>query len=395
RFGGRVSSVVDVRTKTPSSEETIIKGGIGLVSSNLGIETPLDKEGRLSLLAAARGGLNDFAFSLVDRLEGTRSRFADATLKLRYRPSEKDLFTLTGFYAGDFYEVDLLTSIGGLASTSNQYSYLTLNGGLEWTRLLGKKYAVRTQITNAHYAPELRFPQVDASLITFASGIDQQTFRTALSRDESATHAWTIGLQADQYTLAPGTLNPGTSQNALPLTLEDERGLELSAFIEDEWKVSERFTVGAGLRYTAYSQLGGGEQRLYTPGEEITARNQIGSEFFADGEVLFRYAGFEPRLGLNYQLSANTSLKASYARSRQYLQNIFNATTPLPTSRWKVADNNVVPQTADLVSGGLSHVLPNGTTSFKVEGYYRWLSDLLEYKPGADFFLNPAVETDL
>lgn len=72
------------------------------------------------MLAAARGGLNDFAFSRVDRLEGTKSRFADAILKLRYRPSDKDLFTLTGFYAGDFYQVDLLTSVGGLASTSNQ-----------------------------------------------------------------------------------------------------------------------------------------------------------------------------------------------------------------------------------------------------------------------------------
>ena len=127
----------------------------------------------------------------------------------------------------------------------------------------------------------------------------------------------------------------------------------------------------------------------------MTVRNQVGSEFYAAGETMFTYAGFEPRLGLNYQLSSSTSLKASYARSRQYLQNIFNATTPLPTSRWKVADNNVVPQTADLVSGGVSHVFPNGSTSFRVEGYYRWLQDLLEYKPGADFFLNPAVETDL
>ncbi len=395
RFGGRVSSVVDVRTKTPNSDETIIKGGIGLVSSNLGIETPLGNSGKWSLLAAARGGLNDFAFSLIDRLEGTRSRFADATLKLRYRPSDKDLFTLTGFYAGDFYQVDLLTSIGGLPSTSNQYSYLTLNGGLEWTRLLGEDYSIRTQVTNAHYAPELRFPQVDESLITFASGIDQQTVRTALARDESATHAWTIGLQADRYVLAPGTLDPGVSQNARPLDLENEQGLELSAFIEDEWKVSERLTVGAGLRYTAYRQLGAGEQRFYTQGEEITPRNLIGAETFGAGETMFTYAGFEPRLGLSYQLTTNTSLKASYARSRQYLQNIFNATTPLPTSRWKVADNNVVPQTADLVSGGISHVFPNGGTSLRVEGYYRWLQDLLEYKPGADFFLNPTVETDL
>lgn len=392
RFGGRVSSVLDVRTKTPSTTETIMKGGIGLVSSNFGIETPLGD--KWSLLVAARGGFNDFAFALIDRLEGTQSRFADATLKLRYRPTEKDLFTLTGFYASDFYQVDLLSSVGGLPSTANQYAYLTLNGGLEWTRLLSDKYSVRAQLTNAHFAPELRFPQLDGSLIASASGIDQRTARLSLARDEGATHTWTLGLQADHYAIRPGDLDPGTSTNAQPVTLETEQGVEYAAFVEDTWSVSPRFTVGAGLRYVLYQQLGPGEQREYEPGEETTPRNLTGSTFIEKG-ALSSYAGLEPRLGLNYELTPNTSLKASYARSRQYLQNIYNATTPLPTSRWKVADNNVGPQSADLVSAGISHVTPDGNYAFRVESYYRWLTDLLEYRPGADFFLNPTVETDL
>lgn len=392
RFGGRVSSVLDVRTKTPSSNETIIKGGIGLVSSNLGIETPLGD--KLSLLAAARGGFNDFAFALVDRLEGTKSRFGDATIKLRYRPTEKDLISLTGFYAGDFYEVDLLSSVGGLPSTSNQYAYRTLNGGLEWTRLLNEKISVRAQVTNAHFAPELRFPQFDGTLITSSSGIDQQTARLSLDRDEAATHSWSVGAQLDRYRLQPGDLDPGENTSVRPLTLDTEQGMEMAAYVEDTWSATERLTIGAGLRYVRYQRLGPGEQRFYIPGEEITADNLTGTAFVNQGG-LFSYSGFEPRFGLSYELTPNTSLKASYARSRQYLQNIYNATTPLPTSRWKVADNNVGPQTADLVSAGLSHVTPNGDYSFRLEGYYRQLTDLLEYKPGADFFLNPTVETDL
>ena len=395
RFGGRVSSVVDVRSKVPNADSPVIKGGIGLVSSNLSIETPLGKSGKWNVLAAARGGFNDFAFNLVKRLKGTKSRFGDATLKLRFQPGEKDLFTFSGFYSGDFYQVDLLSTFGGVAATSNQYAYLTLNGGLEWVRLLNDRWSLSARVTNAHFAPELRFPQLDNSLITFASGIDQQSGRIALGNNESETHALNIGLSADRYTLEPGILDPGASTNVQPTVLERERGLELVAFVEDEWKVSPRFTVGAGLRYAAYRQLGPAEQRLYVAGQELTESTLESVNSVGEGETAVTYGGLEPRLGLSFQLTPNTSIKASYARSRQYLQNIYNATTPLPTSRWKVADLNIGPQTADQVSLGYSHVTPSGNYAFRLETYYRQLTDLLEYKPGADFFLNPAVETDL
>lgn len=392
RFGGRVSSVVDVQSRVPSATAPIIKGGVGLVASHLSLETPLGK--KWSVLVAGRGGFNDFAFTLIRRLRGTKSRFGDATVKLRYRPGAKDLFTFSGFYSGDFYQVDLLTSFGGLAATANQYSYLTLNGGVEWVRLLSDKLSLKTQVTNAHFAPELRFPQLDGSLVTFASGIDQRTVRTAVSRSDGSAHQWTAGLQYDFYALEPGRLNPGGNPGILETILEREQGYELSGYLEDEWRASERLTIGVGLRYTRYQRLGPGEQRQYAPGEEITEDNLTGTTIVSQGG-LFSYGGLEPRLGLSYELTDNTSLKASYARSRQYLQNIFNATTPLPTSRWKVADLNVGPQTADLVSLGLSHVTKSGDYSFRMETYYRRLQDLLEYKPGADFFLNPAVETDL
>jgi len=107
------------------------------------------------------------------------------------------------------------------------------------------------------------------------------------------------------------------------------------------------------------------------------------------------YNGLEPRLGLSYQLSQKSSFKAAYALTRQYLQNIYNATTPVPSSRWKVSDNNVVPQQAQLFSAGLYLTPGSGKFEYSLEGYYRSIDNLLEYKPGADFFLNPAVETDI
>lgn len=106
------------------------------------------------------------------------------------------------------------------------------------------------------------------------------------------------------------------------------------------------------------------------------------------------YGGFEPRLGLSFRLGDDGSLKAAYAVNRQYLQNVFNSTTPLPSSRWKVSDNNVSPQVSQLYSAGIYRLLGRHY-ELSLEGYYRAIDGLLEYKPGADFFLSTDVETDL
>jgi len=280
RYGGRVSSVLDVRSRTPSSDKFKMQGGIGLVSSHLSVETPLDKNKKFQLLVAGRGGFNDFVFGLVERLKNTKSQFVDGTLKLRYNANENNIVTLSGFYSKDFYQIDL--------------------------------------------------------------------------------------------------------ENRLA-----------SIFAEDEWKIGENFTVSAGLRYTLFAQLGAGDQRDYGDSEIRDRDFLVNTTTFGAGETMQTYGGFEPRLGLNYQLSDRVSLKAAYAITRQYLQNIYNATTPLPSSRWKVSDNNIEPQTASLVSGGV-YLLPGaGKYQFSVEGYYRNIDNLLEYKPGAEFFLNPTVETDI
>ncbi len=394
RFGGRVSSVLDVSSKVPGTERTEIRGGVGFVASHLAVETPLDRAGRWGLLLSARGGFNDFIFPLIERLRDTRSRFGDATLKLRFRPGESDIITLTGFYSQDFYQVDLLNRIGNLPATANQYAYLTLNGGVRWLHLLGEGLSVTSEVHRGHYRPELRFPQETGERIRFTSSIGYWTGRTAFGLTRGP-HRAQLGVQYDRYDLRPGDLDPGGQPGILPIMLDPERGRELAIYAEEEWEVSDRLNLSGGLRYVRYRQAGPGQIRSYRPGEEITETNLLTATTAEAGSTIARYDGLEPRLGLSYRFLTNSSFKASYARSRQYLQNIYNATTPLPTSRWTVSSTNVAPQTAELYSAGLTQRSGNTTYTYRLEAYYRRIQDLLEYKPGADFFLNPAVETDL
>ena len=394
QFGGRIASVVDVRTRNPTSDHLKLQGGIGLVSSRLSLETPLTRNNNLKMLAAARIGLNDFMFKAFDRLKNTRSKFGDATLKLRYQGGDNDILTFSGFYSRDFYELDLINRFAGIISRSNQYDYATLNGSLEWLHLMDRGSSLRTQLVRSDHRPKVIFPEINSdNEIVYESAIQYNGLSSTLEFGNEDGHRFSAGLQLAHYRLQPGELFPGSSPNVSPVVLDQEQAMEISGFVEDEWKAGDNLTFSAGVRYTRYLQLGPGEERIYPEGELLRGGYSDTQEY-APLAVMASYGGLEPRLGLSFQLSPSTSLKAAYALNRQYLQNIFNSTTPLPSSRWKVSDNNIEPQRSHLYSLGAYHLLGE-KYELSLEGYYRDIDNLLEYKPGADFFLSPDVETDL
>ena len=396
QFGGRVSSVLDVKSRNPKSENFKMQGGVGLVSSHLSIETPLTKNNKLKLLAGGRAGLSDFLFTLVDRLKNTRSRFYDGTVKLRYIANDDNIFTVSGFYSKDFYQIDLLNRFGNIVADQNQNDYFTLNGTADWLKVFNAKTSLLTRVVSSNHVPKVLFPQRDNdATVEYRSQIQYKSVQSTLDHQSSGGHRLSGGLQLVRYDINPGELIPGGTAGVTAVNLESEQAYEASLFVEDEWSVSDRFKLSAGLRFVQFAQLGAGDQRTYADGELIDRTTLVGTETFGAGETMQTYSGFEPRVGLSYQLGEKASVKAAYAVTRQYLQNIYNATTPVPSSRWKVSDNNIAPQQAQLLSAGLFLTPGEGNFEYSLEGYYRSIDNLLEYKPGADFFLNPTVETDI
>lgn len=395
RFGGRIASVIDVRSRSPNNEGFRMQGGIGLVSSHLAIETPLTNDGKLSVLAAGRVGVNDFLFNIVERLKNTESRFADATLKFRYLASKNSIFTLSGFFSSDYYQVNLINNLANINSSVNRYRYQTLNGSLEWLKLINDKTNWRSRIIRSDFQPDLLFPEEGSEIeVSFESRLSQLSFQSELDH-QVGSHFLSGGFHADRYYVEPGELKPNGSTAVNGVQLPEENGLELALFVEDRWEVTDKLTVSMGLRYSHFRQLGPAEERIYAEGEERSPTSLLSTVFFAAGNTLQTYGGFEPRFGINYELNEFTSAKGAFAVSRQYLQNIYNATTPLPTSRWKVSDASIVPQLGTMVSAGLYRLLNEGRYKLSLEGYYRKSNHILEYKPGADFFLEERVETEL
>ena len=392
KYGGRISSVVDVKVKNPSSDQFVMTGGLGLASTRLSIETPVIKN-KVWLLASTRMFYNDFLFSFRENLKNTKANFIDGTVKLKYLANDRNSFYLTGFVSHDFYQLDISSQITSITSSSNQYDYSTLNGTLNWIHTLKNKSFLRTTLVSSNYAPKIFFPQENSeNIINFESSIKTQSLQSEYSKIINPAWNYSGGLQANRTVVSPGSLDPGNLTEIQEVALPDENSLELSAFANVNWTPTEKLSLSLGLRYTQFLLLGAFEEAQYDSDERENITSIIS---YNQGEIAKTYSGLEPRVGMRYNLSDNTSIKASYALTRQYLQNIYNSTTPLPTSRWKTSDQFIKPQLGHTYSLGLYKNIKENNIALSIEAYYRTIENVLDYKPGADFFLQKFIEREV
>ncbi len=394
RYGGRIASVLDVQLQSPAANIPILSGGIGLVSSRLSLETPVVKD-KLYAYTALRVGFNDFWFDLIDRLKDTKANFGDGMLKLRWIPSEKHNVQLTGFYSKDYYQIDLINRFAGVTADKNIYDYQTLNGTLDWHYQLDDAIYLETVMTAVDYQPSILLPEIDSEHeAIFSSRILYQSISSILNREQTPELRWSTGIQLNRYDNRPGDLDPNGTMSVNAITLPRELGIEASGFVDTEWQPTANLSLSAGLRYTHYFQMGPQSVRQYENDEEISDDNVETVTTYDKGQVVSDFGGLEPRFGLRWSLSEQMAFKAAYSRNRQYLQNIYNATTPLPTSRWKTSDVHIPPQSSHLFSAGLFYNTTN-EMQFSFETYYRATTNILEYRPGADFYLKEYVETEI
>lgn len=391
RYGGRSSSVLDVKSRNPYPEKFTMSGGIGLISSRLAIETPLIKD-KLNLSVGGRSGFTDFLLPVFsERLDNTKAKFNDATLKLIWLAGENDQITLTGFQSWDFYQLDLISRIQEINAKSNQYKFSTLNGTLAWTHMIDEKSSLRSVLVASDYRPQNIFPEQDnPNEIKFKSAIRYLSANAEYLRFPSEKLDWHAGFQGINYRIQPGDLDPGNGNSINPVTLDTEQGNELAAYTNINFKPSEAFSISTGLRLNHFMLTG----PFVLPEFDPQTDNLVSLTNLNSGTVT-QFTSLEPRLGLNYKLGSHASLKGSYARLNQYLQNLFNTTTPLPTSRWKLSDPLIKPQQSDAFGVGIYQGLAEDRWEISLEAYYRMSRNNLAYKAGADFFLEPYLQREV
>ncbi len=395
RFGGRTASVLDIKMIEPNTDKFKMQGGIGLVSNRIMAEIPVIKE-KLSVLVAGRLSANDYLFKSVApaNLKNIRANFSDIATKIYYRPNTKNTISVSAYLSHDYYRVDSLFSIENVVAKQTSFDYGHKNGSIHWNHYFSPKLNMLVSAAISNYATKTYAPD-SVNTIDLNSSILYRNGSISFDYQPVDSHKLNFGISTTRYDIKPGTLNDGIVSRVATVKLDDEQSIEAALFLDDEWKLNEKLTIQAGIRYTKYWRIGAGTVNTYAPGLMPSLNSIISKKTYEDGEVMTTYGGFEPRLTLKYSLAENTTMKLGYNRQQQFFQLLSNNTTPLPTSRWKTADAFIKPQQSDFASIGFFKTFNENVFEVSLESYYRNVRNTLDFVSGANLQLNPNIETQL
>lgn len=388
KFGGRLSSVFDITSKKANNKELSGEGGIGPVTSNLTLETPIIK-GKSSLLIGGRATYSGWILkSLKDEnLKNSKASFFDGIVKYSHEFDKKNSIDIGGYFSDDKFNI----------SSDSLYQYNNSFISAKWNHSFTEKNKSELYFTTSKYNFEVDYNTVDATKnFLYKFVVDESQLGYKIVNAINKKHTLNYGISSKLYSVNPGQLTPSaTNTETIPITIEQERGLESAAFIGDTFIVSDRFSVDFGLRFSNFLALGKSNQRTYEPNSPINETTVTGSQEFKKNEVITKYNGLEPRVSARYSISDEVSIKGSYDVARQYIHLLSSNTTQSPIDTWHLSDLNTKPQQSQQFSLGLYRILSQKDIEVSLEGYYKKTKNILDYKVGAQLNLNENVETQI
>ena len=378
-YGGRLSSTLDIRMKDGNSKKWGVSGGIGLISSRLTVEGPIIQD-KGSLMVSGRRTYADafLALSSDSNLNSSQLYFYDLNAKANYKLGEKDQLFLSGYFGRDVFGFQDQFGIDWGNAT----------GTLRWNHLFNDKLFLNSSMIYSDYDYSINIGAADASII---SGIQDWNWKEDLTYYANSQHTFKFGVNAIYHTFVPGVIElTGSDGEDAGRELEERYAVETAAYFSHDLSLGERFKLNYGLRYSNFTVLGPGTFYQYD-----AEGNVNDSTVFSSNEIVKNYGGLEPRATATYVISPEQSIKASYARNRQYVHLLSNSTSTTPTDVWIPSSEIVEPEIADQFALGYFRNFDDNQWEASVEVYYKDLQNQIEYKNGADLFLNKTVESQL
>lgn len=384
RYGGRLSSVMDVRQREGNSNKFSGRGGIGLLFSRLTLEGPIVKN-KVSWLISARRSYADIFLQLTENFKGNQAYFYDINTKINYIINDRNRLFLSGYFGRDIFSF----------SEAFQTHWGNVTGSLRWNFLVNDKLFMNTTIVYSDYGYALGVPtgsqafEWDSKIITIQLKFDFTHYLTPKNK-------LSYGGELERFNFFPGTAKGiGDETIFTEITVQQEHAFQPSIYIANEQKITKNLTAEYGLRYTMYFNVGSLNVNEYKYGVPTVEEDITGQIHFGENELVKQYDGLEPRIGLNYRINKIQSIKASYQRTRQYMHLVSNTTAATPIDIWKPAGYYVKPATADQVALGYFRNFKENTFEFSAEVYYKDMRDILDYRDGAELLLNDNLETEL
>ena len=386
KYGGRVSSVLDIYQKEGNSSEFHMNGGIGLISSRLLAEGPIKKDKGSFLL----GGRSSYAHLFLPLFDlDNVAYFYDLNTKLSYRLNDSNSIFLSGYFGRDVFEL--------ADSFENTYGNTVVN--FRWNHLFSDKLFSNLSLiySDYYYGLKLDFVEFD-----WESGIRNFNLKYDFKHYINNNFKLEYGLNSIYYKFNPGEINPTTESSGInPFKLIDKYAFENAIYVDAEHRLSDKLSVSYGARFSTFHRLGQDELNSYDNNNSVIFNNDLGVyekadpsdiESFDRSDVIESFANIEPRLAIAYQLNDYSSLKASYNRMSQYLHLLSNTSSPTPLDVWTPSGKFVKPQLLDQVALGYFRTFNDNTYSLEVEGFYKTIQNRIDYIDGADLIANNAIE---
>ena len=386
-YGGRLSSVLDVSSREGNQKKIVGSGGISPITGRITIEGPIIKD-KTSFLIGARSTYSNWIMRQLDdeELKNSKASFYDLNLNISHKINDKDNLYLSGYMSKDKFKLAADTS----------YSYSDRNASLKWKHIFNNRfYGVLTGgFSRYNYSIESSANPVNAFTMDFT--VQQVNGKMDFNYYLNSKHTVTAGLSSTRYNLSPGNFQPNGEESLIvPDELQKEQGQESAIYIGDNFEISPKLSLYAGVRYSFYQYLGPRDVYTYPPGaskEESVIQDTL---HYNSGKAIATYHGAEPRFSVRYSLTDNSSVKFSYNRMRQYIQMLSNTTAITPTDIWKLSDSHIKPQVGDQLSVGYYLTMRRSTIDISVEGYYKTMENTADFKNGAILLLNHHIETDV
>ena len=387
KYGGRISSVLDLTGKEASKEEFVGSASLGIVSSKLTLETPISK-GNSSLLVTGRTTYSDWMLRTLPEKSGYKNGkagFYDWGATFSQKINEMNQLNFFVYNSRDRFTL----------TEGEKYVYTNINASAKWRNIINEHFFGNYSIGYDYYDYKNESTTDIYSASKLAYNINQYYAKADFSYILE-DHNVDFGVSSMFYNTLPGKFTPfGRESSVMTTELQKEKALESAIYISDEWSVTPEILLNAGVRYTLYNALGPKTWTEYDPDFLPQENTVAGIVETPSGDIYKTYHGPEFRLAGRYLINSDLSVKMGFNSMKQYIHRLTNSLIMSPTDIWKLSDANIKPQKGWQLATGLYYNAPGRRWEASAEVYYKLMDDYLDYRGGAVLLMNPHIETEV
>jgi hypothetical protein len=384
RYGGRISSVLDIGTTEGNRKEFTGNAGISPVTTHLSIEGPIKKD-TCTFILAGRTTYSNWVFGLINNpiLKESKASFYDVNGKITYDINQKNKIDLSAYLSHDAFRF----------YSDTVYSYGNTIFSLKWRHFFNSRFFSVFSLNNSNYKYEVSAQGSVNEGFTLSHRINSSGLKADFNWYQGRNEV-NYGFDLTRYAVMPGSYLPnGDSSLVLARTIEKERALEGALYFEDKFILTDYLSVNAGLRFSSFFAIGPNTVLKYDPGS--SKRNSTITDTTQYNSIYKSYAGPEFRISLNLKTTPRSSFKLNYNRTRQYIHLLSNTTSISPTDTWKLCDYYLKPQVGDQYAAGFYQMLYRNSIEASAEIYFKTIKNMVDFKRGTNLIMAENIEQDL